>query len=196
MSVVFQEHKHMVMLYDDEQSRDQEIIRFINEGLLKGQLCIYGTIYTRDKDYFQSLCSQIIDFDENIKKGSLLVVDFAPFYVAAMSGDLAPYKEVQSKLEAMFRDKKDLSVRYVGDATGFLFKNQHFDECVMVEQWWQKIRIKEVSTLCVYDKSLFDKYPFRYQTKKILENHDVALDETSIGAVPIQAGSENVDGHV
>jgi hypothetical protein len=176
VSVVFQENKHMLMFYDDEQQRDREILRFINEGLEAGDLCIYGTIYTRDEDYFQSLSSRIIHYEENVKKGNLLVVDFTPFYIAAMSCDLAPYEKVQNQLESMFRDRKDLRVRYIGDATGFLFKNMHFDECVMVERWWQTNRIKEVTTLCVFEKSLVDKYPFNYQLQRVLENHDVAID--------------------
>ena len=118
----------MILFYDDEQQRDREILRFINEGLESGHLCIYGTIYTRDEEYFQSLCSQITNYEDNVKKGNLLVVDFAPFYIAAMSNDLAPYERVQNQLESMFRDRKDLRVRYIGDATGFLFKNKHFDE--------------------------------------------------------------------
>jgi KaiC/GvpD/RAD55 family RecA-like ATPase len=198
VSVVFQEDKHMLMFYDDEQQRDREILRFINEGLEAGDLCIYGTIYTRDEDYFQSLCSRIIDYEENVKKGNLLVVDFTPFYIAAMSCDLAPYEKVQNQLESMFRDRKDLRVRYIGDATGFLFKNKHFDECVMVEHWWQTNRIKEVTTLCVFEKSLLDKYPFNYQLQRVLENHDVAIDASGC-ACTAQVGKtqrgEDADGN-
>lgn len=166
----------MALLYDSEQVRDSEIIRFINEGLKANQVCIYGTIHVRDKEYFQSLSSQILDYEENVKKGRLLVVDFAPFYVAAMTSDLAPYEQVQRQLEAMFKDNKEMKVRYVGDATGFLFKNRHFDECAMIEEWWQNVRIEAVTTLCLFQKSLFDKYPFSHHKHRILANHDVAID--------------------
>lgn len=170
----------MVLLYDDEHQRDEVILRFINEGLKAGQLCIYGTIFVRHTEYFRSLCSRIWDYEENVKNGNLLVVDFAPFYIAAMSNDLAPFQQVQRQLEVMFRDKKNLSVRFIGDATGFLFKNRHFDESALVESWWQENRIKEVTTLCVFERSLFDKYPFSSQKHKILENHDVTLVSSNI----------------
>lgn len=167
----------MALLYDNEQQRDREIIRFINEGLKGNELCIYGTIHVRDKEYFQSLSSQILDYEENVKKGRLMVVDFAPFYIAALTGDLTPYKKVQEQLEAMFKDNAKMKVRYIGDATGLLFKNRHFDECVMIEEWWQKNRIEAVTTLCLFQKSLLEKYPFSNHKHRILTNHDVALEE-------------------
>lgn len=176
MSVAFHEREHMALLYDDEQQRDGEIIRFINEGMQAGELCIYGTIHVRDKEYFQSMASRIVDYKENVKKGNLLVVDFAPFYIAALANDLTPYMEVHKQLEAMFSANREMKVRYVGDATGFLFRNRHFDECAMIEQWWQNSRIKAVTTLCLFQKSLFEKHPFSYHKHRVLENHDMALD--------------------
>jgi hypothetical protein len=181
MSVAFHERKHMALFYDNEQQRDSEIIRFINEGLKEGQLCIYGTIYVRDEEYFRRLSSRIVDFEENVKKGNLLVVDFTPFYVAAMTDDLTPYKEVQKQLQSAFKDKQDLKVRFLGDATGFLFKNKHFDECILIEEWWQNSRIEAVTTLCLFQKSLFEEYPFSYHRHRILSNHDVVLHANGKG---------------
>lgn len=175
MSAVFQERKHMALFYDNEQQRDKEIIRFINEGLESGQLCVYGTIHLRDREYFQSLSSQIVDYEENVKNGRLMVVDFAPFYIAALTGDLAPYKQVQMQLETMFELNKEMKVRYVGDATGFLFKNKHFDECAMVEEWWQGTRIEAVTTLCLFQKSLLDEYPFTYHKNRVFTCHDLSI---------------------
>lgn len=183
----------MALLYDSEQVRDSEIIRFINEGLKANQVCIYGTIHVRDKEYFQSLSSQILDYEENVKKGRLLVVDFAPFYVAAMTSDLAPYEQVQRQLEAMFKDNKEMKVRYVGDATGFLFKNRHFDECAMIEEWWQNVRIEAVTTLCLFQKSLFDKYPFSHHKHRILANHDAVMDANGVAACCNESGKKEAD---
>jgi hypothetical protein len=185
MSAAFQDRKHMALFYDSDKQRDGEIIRFINEGLEGGQFCIYGTIHVRDKEYFQDMSSQIVDYEENVRKGNLLVVDFSPFYIAALTGDLTPYKQVQKQLEEMFERNKEMKVRYVGDATGLLFKNKHFDECAMVEEWWQGARIEAVTTLCLFQKSLLDEYPFNHHKHKIFANHDVAIGaddpETHLG---------------
>jgi DcmR-like sensory protein len=172
----FQECKHIALLYDSEQHRDDEIIKFINQGLARGQLCIYGTIHVRNKEYFKTLFSRIKDYEENTRNGNLMVVDFVPFYLAAVKGDLTPYKEVQKSLEEMLEYKKDMKVRYVGDATGYLFKNRHFDECIMIEDWWQGTRMKVVTTLCLFQKSLMDSSPFNQHKKRIIATHDVVVD--------------------
>jgi hypothetical protein len=175
MAATFQERKHTALLYDTEQQRDSEIIRFINEGLSSDQFCIYGSIHVRDKEHFQSLASRITDYEKNIKEGRLLVVDFAPFYIAALTNDLTPFKEVQRQIAAMFRNNKDMKVRLAGDATDLLFKNMHFDECALIEEWWQNNRIEAVTTLCVFEKSLFGKHPFNYHKHRIFTSHDVAM---------------------
>ncbi|MFY3741925.1 MAG: hypothetical protein HMLIMOIP_002386 [Candidatus Nitrosomirales archaeon] len=166
----------MALFYDNEEQRDNEIIHFINEGLAEGQLCIYGTIHVSDKEYFETLTSRIINYEENVKKGNLMVVDFIPFYLAALKHDLTPYKEVQKQLEDVLKNKKDMKVRYVGDVTGYLFKNGYFYECIMIEGWWQNIHLPLITTLCLFDKSLMDKSPFDNHKNKVIHTHDVVLD--------------------
>ena len=169
------ECKHTALLYDTEGQRDDEIIHFLNEGLADGQLCIYGTIHVTDKEYFKTLTSRITNYHENIKQGNLMVVDFIPFYIAALKRDLTPYKEVQKQLEQILKDKKDLEVRYVGDATGYPFKNGFFDECIMIEAWWQNLRLPFVTTLCLFDKSLIATYPFSSYKNRVIHTHDIVL---------------------
>jgi hypothetical protein len=172
----FQECKHMAFFYDNEVQRDDEIIRFINEGLADGQLCIYGTIHVTDKEYFKTVSSRITDYKENVNKGNLIVVDFLPFYIAALKHDLTPYKEVKKTLEDMLRYKKDTKVRYVGDATGYLFKNGQFGECIMVESWWQNVRMPAVTTLCLFQKSLMGTSPFDQHKSRVAHTHDILLN--------------------
>ena len=172
----FQEQKHIALFYDIELQRDNEIIRYINEGLSEGQLCIYGSIHVSDKEYFKTLTSRITNYEGNVKKGNLMVVDFVPFYIAALKRDLTPYKEVQKQLEQLLKNNKDMKVRYVGDATGYLFKNGYFDECLLIEAWWQNVHIPVVTTLCLFDKSLMDKSPFDKHKNKVIHTHDIVLN--------------------
>jgi hypothetical protein len=170
------EFKHQAFLYDNEQQRDDAITKFINEGLDRGQLCIYGTIHLTDKEYFKTMSSRITDYEENVKKGNLIVIDFLPFYIAALKKDLIPYKGMQKAIEEKLGDKKDARVRIVGDATGYLFKNDRFDECIMVESWWQGARMPAVSTLCLFEKSLMNEIPFKQHRNRVAHNHDILLN--------------------
>jgi hypothetical protein len=172
----FQECKHMAFFYDSEQQRDDEIIRFINRGLADSQLCIYGTIHVTDKEYFKRMSSRITDYEQNVKKGNLMVIDFVPFYTAALKHDLTPYKEVGKALKEILKYKKHTKVRYVGDATGYLFKNEQFDECIMIESWWQNNRMPVVTTLCLFEKSLMNASPFDRQKNRVANTHDIILN--------------------
>ncbi|UVS70008.1 MEDS domain-containing protein [Nitrososphaera viennensis] len=166
----------MALFYDSEQQRDDEIIRFINEGLAGGQLCIYGTMrVAADKEYFKAMSCRITNYEQNVKAGNLMIIDFVPFYDATLKQDLTPYKKVQEELEKILKHKKDMKVRYVGDATGYLFKNKHFDECFMIESWWQASRFQVITTLCLFQKSLMGTFPFDHEKNRIIQTHDVVL---------------------
>jgi hypothetical protein len=129
-----------------------------------------------DREYFKAMSSRITNYEQNVKAGNLMVIDFAPFYDAALRHDLTPYKKVGQELERMRGKKKDMEVRYVGDATGRLFGNKHFDECFMIESWWQDIRMQTVTTLCLFPKSLMGTSPFDREKGRIVQTHNVILD--------------------
>jgi len=172
----FQERKHNAYFYDSEDKRDSEIVCFLNEGLAYGELCIYGTIHVSDSEYFNTITSRITNYEDNVKQRNLIVVDFIPFYIAALKRDLTPYKEVQQRLQTMIAEKPNLKVRYVGDATGYLFKNGYFDECIMIEAWWQNLHQPFITTLCLFDKSLMATPPFNTHKNTVIHNHDIAVN--------------------
>lgn len=89
---------------------------------------------------------------------------------------MTPYKGVQKAIEEKLGDKKDARVRIVGDATGYLFKNARFDECIMVESWWQGARMPAVSTLCLFEKSLMNEIPFKQHRNRVAHSHDILLN--------------------
>jgi CheY-like chemotaxis protein len=170
----FEGQGHVALFCDDEVQRNTEIVRFISEGLEQQQLCILGTIHYRDTEYFiRSFANKISEYEENVKNGNLLVVDFAPFYVAALCGDITPYQQVQKQLEELLKEKKYPKVRYVGDATGFLFTNGHFERCKMVEEWWQKVRPENVATLCLFQRPLLERYPYADHKNIVYDTHDL-----------------------
>ena len=83
--------KHIVLVYDDPDVLDASIADYINEGLKRGQFCVYATIHVRDDGYADKFHSLITDYDENVKKGNLLIADLAPLYISALIGDMKPF---------------------------------------------------------------------------------------------------------
>ena len=105
----------------------------LNEGLKRDQLCVYGSISYRDKEHIKKISSQITNSEQEQKKGNLVFVDMAPIYISALMGDLGPFKRASEQLVEMVINRADKHIRFVGDCAGFLFKNRHFEECLMVE---------------------------------------------------------------
>jgi len=167
---------HIALLYDKQEQLNAHVAEYINEGLKRGQLCVYASVHFRDEDYVQQLASLIPDYEGHIKRGNLLIIDLAPYYICSLLGDIKPFEEAKKLFTDLVKDRADKHVRFVGDGTGFLFKNKHFDECDRLEQWWQE-KPFEGSCLCPYLKPFFNSFPHDVHSKHVVvANHDIVLD--------------------
>lgn len=169
------EHSHIALVYDNEIERHQAVADYLNEGLKKGQLCYYCSVYNRDEDHLTKLAPLIVDYEENVKSGNLVIVDFAPFYIAAVCGDLSPFEQVADKIEQAVKSRGDKHARLVGDCVCFLFKNKHFDECAKLEAWWQENPFIG-AYLCPYPRSDLERFPHKMHLKNAIQDHDIVID--------------------
>jgi len=84
-----------MLLYNDQEECDSAALDSINEGLKAGQLCIYSSVLNGDKLHLDKISSKITNYQENIEKGNLTIVDFLPFYESAKASNLAPFKQLK-----------------------------------------------------------------------------------------------------
>lgn len=169
--------EHILLLYDNEDERDKLAAEYINEGLKRGQLCVYASVMNPDiRTLNNILKSRIVDFDYNIKEGNLLLVKLSTHYVGALAGNLEPFNTMERELTERAKIRQDKHVRIVADCAGFLYENKHFDECVELEQWWHQ-KPFEGSYLCPFRNSLCDKFPYNYHKYRVFGNHDIIIDE-------------------
>jgi hypothetical protein len=111
-----------------------------------------------------------------VEKGNLLVVDLAPFYISALMHDIKPFEKAKKLFAENAENRKDRHVRFVDDGTGFLFKNKHFDECAVVEQWWQE-KPFEGSYVCPFPNSFFNTFPHDIYSKRVVvATHDIVVN--------------------
>jgi CRISPR/Cas system-associated endoribonuclease Cas2 len=170
-------NEHILLLYNNEDERDKLAAKYINEGLNRGQLCVYASIMDPDiRSLKDTLKTRISDFDINIKEGNLLLMKLSTHYVGALAGNLEPFDTMERELTDRAKIREDNHVRIVADCAGFLYENKHFDECVKLEQWWHQ-KPFEGSYLCPFRKSLCDKFPYNYHKYSIFGNHDIIIDE-------------------
>ncbi|MDF0679706.1 MAG: MEDS domain-containing protein [Candidatus Nitrosocosmicus sp.] len=169
---------HVILLYDKQEDLDKAVSTYINEGLKRGQLCIHASVSLANKSYLENFSSQITNYQENLEKGNLIVIDLVPYYVNAMEGNLESFNKL--KEEMIFNtnqdpNRKDKHIRLTADCATLLFKNKHFEECINLENWWHE-KPFDGSYVCPYPKSLLERYPFNAFLSRLIHNHDVIID--------------------
>lgn len=169
---------HMILLYDKQNDLDKAISAYINVGLKRGQICVHASVSLSNEGYLKNFSSRIKNYEENLEKGNLIVVDLVPYYVNAMVGNLESFNLL--KEEMIFNankdtNRKDKHIRLTADCATLLLKNKHFEECINLENWWHK-KPFEGSYVCPYPKSLLDQYPFNAFLSRLIHSHDVIID--------------------
>jgi hypothetical protein len=81
-------NKHAILLYQNNFNLDLTSAQCINQGFEEKQLCVYASVNNFDKSHFLNISSQIMNYEENIQKRNLLIVDLKPDYESALVGDL------------------------------------------------------------------------------------------------------------
>lgn len=175
--------QHIMLLYDMNSNRDVAAINYINQGLAEKQLCIYASVNAYDTSHLSKISSRIKNYEDNIDRRNLFIVNLKPFYDSALVGDLAPFEEFKVQLQ---QELKDRDVLIVADCADNLFRNKHFDQCELVEKWWQenyiewrRLRQNHITIICPHSGSFLSKHPFDYHEHQISRNHTLTIDTTS-----------------
>lgn len=179
---------HFALLYDTAEEKNALIAQFINEGLARGDICAYGTVRCRVPGHLETMSSLIKDYDRHVKEGSLIIIDFAPFYMAAMMGNFEPFVEAKNLLDEKVRERSQegntkKQLRIIGDAVELMFDNDEFDPCAALEGWWQGIFEGGV-TLCTYKRSsIRSNYHDIQFHRAVKSTHDYVVDAKEISNV-------------
>ena len=158
---------HVIVPYDDNDNLDRMISVFFNEGLKRNDLCIYGTI--EKEKTVKKLSSIIIDYESHVRDGNLLIVDLMQYYDSILKHDLTPLDDLKTSI--LEKEREGIHVRLYGELAGFLYKNKHFEECLLLENWWQSYPFGG-TILCPYHNSVFKEYDYDEQEEMIIHAHD------------------------
>jgi len=165
--------KHVIITYSDYSRLMDVVIKFLNMGLKRAQLCIFGTVDVND-EITKKLSSGITDFEENIQKKNLLMIPLHQYYSKIMDHDLTPFEDLKKIVLDNVKKRSDKHVRMFGDLGSFLFELKKFDECVMIEEWWQKNPL-EITCVCSYNDSIFSESPYKERKDQVVHTHDILI---------------------
>ena len=138
-------NEHIMLLYSSDDERNNAAVNYINNGLKSGYHCIYASINAYDgksSSNISNLSSNIDNYKENIERDELRIIDFKPYYKSALNVDFRPFKKLKKELEETLNyrkseGKKD-AILVFADAACFLSHNQQFEECEILEWWWNE----------------------------------------------------------
>ena len=129
-----------------------------------------------------------------MNRGNLLTFDTKTFYNFALAGDLQPFEELKVLIEEAIEEKRIASKRndeepivvVVAGVAAELNRNEKFDECIKLEEWWQKTHSEslhkglKVKTICPHLSPKLDKGEFMHYKQAISSLHEVVVESGSV----------------
>ncbi len=133
-----------------------------------------------------------MDYKENTNRGNLLTFDTGTFYNFALAGNLQPFDELKVLIEEAIEEKRilskkkevneeEVSVVVVAGVAAELNRNEKFDECIKVEEWWQKTHSEclhkglKVAIICPHLIPKLNKDEFTNYRQAIASLHEIVL---------------------
>lgn len=160
---------HVMVVYTDHAKLDDLVCSFLNEGLKRKQFCVYSTV-NLDHTIFEKISSKIIEFENNIKKGNLIMVDLKPYLLSVMHRDLTQFKKLKRSVSNKVRKRANKHVRLYDDLASHLYENKHYEECFFLERWWQKNPFQGTK-ICPYQDSILNNNPIQ-KKHELFDAHD------------------------
>lgn len=181
--------KHVMLLYHTDEERNTAAVDYINEGLKSDHLCVYASVGAYDsasKWHYSNLSSSIENFEENIKQGNLVIIDFKPLFEAARKGDPTLFNQLKSQLETMLNQRisegRGDKILAFADAACTLSENKEFEECVELESWWHNAHqewtrsSQNITVICPHPAAVFNEETTAYAKAQIASVHSVMLE--------------------
>lgn len=176
-----------MLLCNNQDECDSSAMDSVNEGLRAGQLCIYASVFNGDKSHLNRISSKIIDYQENIEKGNLVIIDFLPFYESAKASNLAPFKQLKASIEEFLRkrlsDGESDKVLIFAEAAGFLSEYCHFNKRMELESWWNdthfdwlKNKQLNITIICPHPATVLNKESNLYAKSQIGKFHSLMVE--------------------
>jgi hypothetical protein len=127
-----------------------------------------------------------------MNRGNLLTFDTGTFYNFALAGNLQPFDELKVLIEEAIEEKRilskkkvaneeEVSVVVVAGVAAELNRNEKFDECIKVEEWWRKTHSEwlhkglKVSIICPHLIPKLNKDEFTHYRQAIASLHEIVL---------------------
>jgi CheY-like chemotaxis protein len=176
-----------MLLCDNQDECDSAAIDSLNEGLRTGQLCIYASVFNGDKSHLSRISSKITNYQVNIEKGNLVIIDFLHFCESARASNLTPFEQLKVRIEQLLRKRisegEGDKVLIFADAAGFLSEHCHFNKSIDLESWWNdahfdwlKNKQLNITIICPHPATVLNKESNLYAKSQICNVHSLMVE--------------------
>ena len=159
-----------MLLFEYDASRFYATIDCINQALQDGRLCVYASVDAhnpKSKSNISNFIGKIVNYEDNVREKNLQIVDFHPYYESALIGDFEPFNQLKLRLENELLQResegKEDELLIFADAACELSKNQQFEQCQILEKWWEETHKEwlaknlKITLICPHAKAAFLK---------------------------------------
>lgn len=165
--------RHILLLYEEQAELDRAIVTYVNDGLSRGQLCMYVTFDPLNENYYENPDLEIDDCHNNILEGNLMMMNLEIYHQCVKGGSMESFEKVKKSM--LGRIRKDKCIRIIEDCAHSLLEDGYIDGCVDLENWWHQDPFSG-SCICPYPKSLITKFPDETYFSTLFNSHDVIID--------------------
>jgi CheY-like chemotaxis protein len=180
-----------MLLCNNQNECDSAAVDSINEGLRAGQLCIYASVFNGDKSHLNKISPKILNYQENIDKANLVMINFLPFYKSAKASNLAVFEELKELVEELLHKRiaegKGDKVLIFAEAAGFLSEHCHFDKSIELESWWNDAHFEwlknklNITVICPHPSSVLNEESNLSAKSQIGNVHSLTLELQKCG---------------
>jgi len=176
-----------MLLCDNQDECYSAAIDSLNEGLRAGQLCIYASVFNGKKSHLSRISSKITNYQVNIEKGNLVIIDFLPLYESAKASNLAPFKQLKVRIEQLLLKRisegEGDKVLIFAEAAGFLSEHCYFNKSIDLESWWNdahfdwlKNKQLNITIICPHPATVLNKESNLYAKSQIGNVHSLMVE--------------------
>jgi hypothetical protein len=167
-------HHHAVQFYGSDTSLFATVGGFLSEGLVAGQPALVIATESHLAGLLEQLTARLIDVEQAIRVGDLIVLDAHDTLARFMTGDRPDPEafdfEMGTVISGLIRQRPRVLVRAYGEMVDVLWRQGKAEAAIALEILWNKLAATHsFALLCGYSMGNF--YKQVEQFKEICRQH-------------------------
>lgn len=186
---------HGILLYKNNDQRNEILTSYLNDKLAKGHMCIYAPVdpyNSENNNNIYAISSKILNYHKNIQNGNLQIINMRHYYESAIRREMRSFLSIKEGLQKAIKslhshEKNRKGIFIITDINFSLLQKRYVGQCFAVEEWLCNVHSEcgqnnhHVTILCLYPNFLLSSSldgPIKSIRDKLFELHTTTIDVT------------------